>query len=255
MTDLANHSNQTIVNIPGTFPNKNKMILIKRNKESLESNNLEIIAKFIVKAKTRDNSKDLLNDGNQVVFMDYYDNSNFNEGLPRDRVGLEIKTPEQVDFKTLTELFSHFILHSAQNLQFVKDLEACCPNAIFYVGDADKSNYKNLLKEGVNLVVEESILESDGQFDYTFFTELFMVNAVTDRQDGLYPTVVVDELGIGLGLCYSSLKSIEEALRSKMGVYHSRKRVQRKKIISGIVEKGRDFGGNSRIITDRFGLR
>ena len=46
----------------------------------------------------------------------------------------------------------------------------------------------------------------------------------SDRADGLWPTVVVDECGVALGLAYSSLESLREALRLRRGVYHSRQR-------------------------------
>lgn len=46
----------------------------------------------------------------------------------------------------------------------------------------------------------------------------------SDRPDGLWPTVVVDELGTALGLAYSSAQSLREAVRSRRGVYHSRAR-------------------------------
>ncbi|KAK2046823.1 histidinol dehydrogenase [Colletotrichum somersetense] len=46
----------------------------------------------------------------------------------------------------------------------------------------------------------------------------------SDRPDGLIPTVVCDESGIALGLAYSSAESVGEALRTRTGVYQSRKR-------------------------------
>lgn len=46
----------------------------------------------------------------------------------------------------------------------------------------------------------------------------------SDRTDGLWPTVVTDELGTALGLAYSSAESLREAVRSRRGVYHSRRR-------------------------------
>ncbi|KAL8952855.1 MAG: hypothetical protein Q9222_001247 [Ikaeria aurantiellina] len=44
----------------------------------------------------------------------------------------------------------------------------------------------------------------------------------TDRPDGLYSTVVIDECGACLGLVYSSKESIQAALESGAGVYYSR---------------------------------
>ncbi|MHC5064930.1 MAG: HisA/HisF-related TIM barrel protein, partial [Planctomycetota bacterium] len=46
----------------------------------------------------------------------------------------------------------------------------------------------------------------------------------SDRPDGLWPTVVCDEIGRALGLCYSNHASLEEACKLRRGVYHSRKR-------------------------------
>ena len=46
----------------------------------------------------------------------------------------------------------------------------------------------------------------------------------TDRPDGLFATVVVDELGQAIGLVYSDMESIREAVKRKMGAYHSRSR-------------------------------
>ena len=52
--------------------------------------------------------------------------------------------------------------------------------------------------------------------------DAIMAPLVTDRPDGLYPTVVVDERGVCLGLVYSSKESIREAVRRRMGIYQSR---------------------------------
>jgi phosphoribosyl-ATP pyrophosphohydrolase len=54
--------------------------------------------------------------------------------------------------------------------------------------------------------------------------DAIMAPLVTDRPDGLYPTVVVDERGVCLGLVYSSKESIREAVRRRMGIYQSRSR-------------------------------
>ena len=46
----------------------------------------------------------------------------------------------------------------------------------------------------------------------------------SDRNDGLFPTVVTDPHGVCLGLVYSNHASIEEAMKSGRGVYWSRSR-------------------------------
>lgn len=62
----------------------------------------------------------------------------------------------------------------------------------------------------------------------------------TDRPDGLFTTLVVDERGVGLGLVYSSEKSIAESLRTGRGVYHSRKR--------GLWYKGETSGATQELV-------
>ncbi|MFW5834571.1 MAG: HisA/HisF-related TIM barrel protein, partial [Pseudomonadota bacterium] len=60
---------------------------------------------------------------------------------------------------------------------------------------------------------------------------------LSDRPDGLIPTLVVDEQGVALGLVYSSEASIKEAVATRRGVYQSRSRgLWRKGESSGAVQ-------------------
>lgn len=68
--------------------------------------------------------------------------------------------------------------------------------------------------------------------------EAFAATLVSDRPDGLIPTLVTDTRGVALGLCYSSAESLAEALRTGTGVYQSRKRgLWRKGATSGNVQR------------------
>jgi len=61
---------------------------------------------------------------------------------------------------------------------------------------------------------------------------------VSDRPDGLVPTVVCDERGGALGLAYSSRESVRAAYQERRGVYQSRKRgLWRKGESSGAVQE------------------
>lgn len=62
----------------------------------------------------------------------------------------------------------------------------------------------------------------------------------SDRPDGLWPTVVVDEMGTSLGLVYSNLESVREALKQRKGIYFSRSR--------GIWEKGKTSGNTQELL-------
>jgi phosphoribosyl-ATP pyrophosphohydrolase len=60
----------------------------------------------------------------------------------------------------------------------------------------------------------------------------------SDRSDGLYATVVVDEGGRALGLAWSSQESVRIAVEERRGVYHSRRRgIWRKGASSGAVQE------------------
>lgn len=63
----------------------------------------------------------------------------------------------------------------------------------------------------------------------------------TDRSDGLMATVVTDEHGVALGLCWSSKESLLEAVRSRRGVYWSRSR-------KALWVKGETSGATQRLL-------
>lgn len=70
--------------------------------------------------------------------------------------------------------------------------------------------------------------------------QVALLPAKTDRPDGLYATVVVDEHGVALGLVYSSTESIAESIRTGTGVYQSRER--------GLWYKGATSGATQEIV-------
>lgn len=86
----------------------------------------------------------------------------------------------------------------------------------------------------------------DAQVGMALYTErITLANSVacllhSDRPDGLWPTVVVDEQGGALGLAYSSLQSLHEAIESGTGVYQSRTR--------GLWKKGQTSGDCQQLI-------
>ena len=74
----------------------------------------------------------------------------------------------------------------------------------------------------------------------------------SDRSDGLIATVVVDESGRALGLCWSSRRSLAYAIENGVGAYESRKR--------GLWVKGQTSGATQELVSigvdcDRDALR
>lgn len=70
--------------------------------------------------------------------------------------------------------------------------------------------------------------------------DAFAAPLVSDREDGLFPTVVVDEAGTALGLCWSSRESLRQAIEQRRGIYQSRKR--------GVWVKGATSGATQELL-------
>lgn len=95
-------------------------------------------------------------------------------------------------------------------------------------------------------VAELDRLGGDAQVGMALYTgrlqlsDAFTAPLVTDRADGLWATVVVDERGTALGLCWSNHESLRMALETGRGVYWSRRR--------GLWEKGKESGHTQELL-------
>jgi phosphoribosyl-ATP pyrophosphohydrolase len=107
-------------------------------------------------------------------------------------------------------------------------------------------------------VAELDRIGADAQVGMALYTgRLGLAEAVaapltSDRPDGLWPTVVVDEAGVALGLTWSDAESLDRAIETGRGVYHSRRR--------GLWVKGETSGATQELIAididcDRDALR
>jgi phosphoribosyl-ATP pyrophosphohydrolase/phosphoribosyl-AMP cyclohydrolase len=76
-----------------------------------------------------------------------------------------------------------------------------------------------------------------GRFD---LADVYGSLLTTDRADGLWPTVVTDELGVALGLVYSNKESLQHAIEKCEGYYFSRRR--------GLWRKGEASGNRQELI-------
>ena len=79
-------------------------------------------------------------------------------------------------------------------------------------------------------IAEIDRLGADAQVGMALYTgridlaEAIAAPLTSDRADGLWPTVVVDERGAALGLAFSDMTSLRAAVAGRHGVYHSRSR-------------------------------
>jgi phosphoribosyl-ATP pyrophosphohydrolase len=110
-------------------------------------------------------------------------------------------------------------------------------------------NARVTIAGGVTTPEEVATLDSlgaDAQIGMAIYTgRLGLAEAVaaplkSDRADGLWATVVTDEHGRALGLCWSNLESLERAIDTGRGVYWSRRR--------GLWEKGATSGASQELI-------
>lgn len=72
-------------------------------------------------------------------------------------------------------------------------------------------------------------------------TDFFKTVLVTDRPDGLWSTVIVDPIGIALGLAYSNYESLLHAIETRCGTYWSRSR-------DGLWIKGETSGATQQLL-------
>ncbi|KAI8803444.1 histidinol dehydrogenase-domain-containing protein [Cladochytrium replicatum] len=109
--------------------------------------------------------------------------------------------------------------------------------AVELIAELDARNISVVL-DSVNIALSGSTDTS-----LVFFADAFTACLETDRPDGLYATVVVDKVGVALGLVYSSRQSIAESIRTQAGVYQSRTR--------GLWYKGATSGATQKLVQIR----
>lgn len=122
------------------------------------------------------------------------------------------------------------------NAQFVAHLEAIgVPSIRLTVS----KNGIYQCKFGQYQDIRESQLINLEDISAKAFTDSILSSVKTDRADGLYTTLVVDENERSLGLVYSSKESISSAVETQTGVYYSRSRkeIWHKGATSGNVQK------------------
>ncbi|KAH9951621.1 histidine biosynthesis trifunctional-protein [Amylocystis lapponica] len=105
---------------------------------------------------------------------------------------------------------------------------------------------RGLLAAGAILVLPTSLLTlSPTSQQQINVADAFLSPIVSDREDGLFPTVVSSHLegGRSLGLVYSSPESLKESILTGQGVYQSRKH--------GLWRKGETSGATQDVISIR----
>lgn len=86
--------------------------------------------------------------------------------------------------------------------------------------DPTAKELAHLEEIGVDCLVDADLLRDQPDLIADFFSHTL----VSDRPDGLWPTLIVDSLGLALGLAYSNRESLLDAIVHRRGTYWSRSR-------------------------------
>ena len=226
--------------------------------------------------KKIEDAQNILNDGASKVIIGSMATRDFLSALPRERVIVAIdaifhsgnenevgvwKTsqgnPISKVISDLCDTAGHFQVTFVEpqspglDLALVMKLVAVCKASkasLTVAGPINNEQEIAVLDEmGIECLIPSNILtgvESDGVIEKGKLPLSAAVTAIikTDRVDGLYPTVVVDNNnGRALGMCYSNIKSIQEAIRRKRGIYWSRTR--------GLWVKGESSGDVQQLVS------
>ncbi|KAF9434950.1 trifunctional histidinol dehydrogenase [Entomortierella beljakovae] len=199
----------------------------------------------------------LLDSGSDKVVLPYAAFASDTESyshIPQERLAVTLSASEFDNVDRLLDTVSAYILqidNNAESLQSVKQVAQTVQKTLLPRGGVkrvlasfsstpDLKTISELSRVGVDTLLSSSALSTDRQEGKLNVGEAFMAAIVSDRPDGLFPTVVVDEQGISLGLVYSSLESVVESFRTRQGVYFSRSR--------GLWHKGASSGSTQDLI-------
>ncbi|KAF9485289.1 histidine biosynthesis trifunctional-protein [Pholiota conissans] len=165
-----------------------------------------------------------------ILLLDVANVGAFSDKIRGGVSGVLLKTPS-IDLDTISSVAKFFE-----------------GSSIFVLSTSDSlitpSNIRELQGINATLVLPESQLTlgptSSSKLNVA---EAFIAGIVSDRPDGLFPTVVTSETGHSLGLVYSSRQSIKESIITGKGVYQSRKH--------GLWRKGETSGATQDVVRIR----
>ncbi|KAL1882126.1 hypothetical protein VTK73DRAFT_2217 [Phialemonium thermophilum] len=141
-------------------------------------------------------------------------------------------------------LITHFDYNGCDVTKLREEIKGKKISPLFIkpVPDADLGHFVGIAVElgGIPVLPSTGLTANRAQSSKLPVSKILSSFWTSDRPDRLIPTVVCDERGTALGLVYSSEESVEESLKTKTGVYQSRKR--------GLWRKGATSGDTQELI-------
>ncbi|ETW84007.1 hypothetical protein HETIRDRAFT_472383 [Heterobasidion irregulare TC 32-1] len=173
--------------------------------------------------------------------------------VPRDRLLLllDVANASAVSDRVRSGVSGVFLKSPTLELDLISSVSRFFAESsifVFFAGSSPPlpSTIRGLLGVGATLVVPASQLTlSASSASQINVADAYLAPLVSDRPDGLFPTVVSSHLqgGRSLGLVYSSSQSVKESILTGKGVYHSRKH--------GLWRKGETSGATQDIVSIR----
>lgn len=161
-----------------------------------------------------------------IILLDVSNASAVSDSVRNGISGVLVKTP------TLdTDFISSFTRFFASAKIYVLQTGSSLPS---------QSTIRDLRRAGTTLIIPSSALTLEAtSHERINIADAFVAPLVSDRPDGLFPTVVTEE-GKSLGLVYSSSPSVKESILTGKGVYQSRKH--------GLWRKGETSGATQTVL-------
>ncbi|KAH9482718.1 Histidine biosynthesis trifunctional protein [Psilocybe cubensis] len=165
-----------------------------------------------------------------LLLLDVANVSAVSDKVRNGVTGVLLKTPA-IDFDLISSVSKFFV-----------------GSAIYVLSGSDTppstANIRELQRIGATLVIPDYQLTLEATSTTRInVADAFLAAVVSDRPDGLFPTVVTNQTGHSLGLVYSSRESVKESIITGKGVYQSRKH--------GLWRKGETSGATQDVVRIR----
>ncbi|KAK0468257.1 histidinol dehydrogenase-domain-containing protein [Desarmillaria tabescens] len=168
--------------------------------------------------------------------------------IPNDRIILllDVGSVSAVSDKVRSAISGVLLKSPAVDLDLIASISKFFTTSDIYVLSTptlpSKSTIRALLGIKATLVIpSDQLTLSTTSGSQINVGDAFIAPLISDRPDGLFPTVVSSQSGHSLGLVYSSAESVKESILTGKGVYQSRKH--------GLWRKGETSGATQDVIS------
>lgn len=185
--------------------------------------------------ETIDSILSLYNNGVSSVFATIEEASQIIEKIPNARITYKVSSASPTSYSSV----------AYTSLEYIPEKKNEYITSFVYTSSSNSMvELQKAIEVGLIPIVQSNQLTNEYE-NVTLNTfpivEFLTPTLVTDREDGLFTTLVLDTSNHCLGLVYSSIKSISESIKTQTGVYQSRKH--------GLWYKGATSGATQKLVS------